>query len=83
VLDATLGFAQDARVAARLVARAVPSSASSRASARGAGRREPAPERTLSSAAIEVRHADSGELLRTMATGSVDVVFSIRCSAVR
>jgi len=75
VLDATLGFAQDARVAARLVGPAgsvlglessLPLVVLSDASLRR--------ERAGSSAAIEVRHADSNEVLRTMPDQSVDVV---------
>jgi len=75
VLDATLGFARDARVAARLVGpggsvlgveSSLPLVVLDDASLRR--------ERPASSAAIEVRHADSNEVLRTMPDGSVDVV---------
>lgn len=75
VLDATLGFAQDARVAARLVGPGgsvlgVESSLPLAVLADATLRRE-APK---SSARIEVRRADSGALLREMPAGSVDVV---------
>ena len=75
VLDATLGFGQDARVAARLVGPSgavlgVESKLALAVLADASLRRERAP----ASALIEVRHADSGGLLRTMAPGSVDVV---------
>jgi len=75
VLDATLGFAQDARVAARLVGPGgsvlgVEASLPLVVLADATLRREAAP----GSAPIEVRHADSSELLRTMPAGSVDVV---------
>jgi 16S rRNA (guanine1516-N2)-methyltransferase len=75
VLDATLGFAQDARVAARLVGPGgsvlgVESSQPLAVLADATLRREASP----ASARIEVRHADSGGLLRTMPPRSVDVV---------
>src|SRR5215469_4764096 len=71
VLDATLGFAQDARVAARLVGPGgsvlgVESSMPLAVLADASLRRE--------GSAIEVRHADSGEMLRGMPGASVDVV---------
>jgi len=71
VLDATLGFAQDARVAARLVGpggsvlgveASLPLAVLTDASLRREG------------STIEVRHADSGELLRASPSASVDVV---------
>ncbi|HVP60044.1 MAG TPA: class I SAM-dependent methyltransferase [Myxococcaceae bacterium] len=75
VLDATLGFAQDARVASRLVGpsgsvlgleSSLPLAVLADATLRreGSGSAEP----------IEVRHADSGAVLRSMPTRSVDVV---------
>jgi len=75
VLDATLGFAQDARVAARLVGPTgsilgLESRLPLAVLAEAALRRETRP----GSARIQVRHADSGGLLRTMPPGSVDVV---------
>jgi len=75
VLDATLGFAQDARVAARLVGPGgavlgVESSLPLAVFADATLRRES----PRASAAIEVRHAESGALLREMSAGSVDVV---------
>jgi 16S rRNA (guanine1516-N2)-methyltransferase len=75
VLDATLGFAQDARVAARLVGPGgsvlgVESSLPLAVLADATLRRE----RPAASAAIEVRHGDSGALLPEMPAGSVDVV---------
>jgi 16S rRNA (guanine1516-N2)-methyltransferase len=71
VLDATLGFAQDARVAARLVGPAgsvlgIESSMSLAVLADASLRRE--------GSAIEVRHADSSEVLRGLPAASVDVV---------
>jgi 16S rRNA (guanine1516-N2)-methyltransferase len=71
VLDATLGFAQDARVAARLVAPGgsvlgVESSMPLAVLADASLRRE--------GSAIEVRYAESGELIRGMPAASVDVV---------
>ena len=71
VLDATLGYAQDARVAARLVGPGglvlgVESSMPLAVLAEASLRRE--------GSAIEVRHADSGEVLRGMPAASVDVV---------
>ena len=71
VLDATLGFAQDARVAARLVAPGgavlgIESSLPLAVLAEACLRREGSP--------IEVRHADSGDVLRELPAGSVDVV---------
>lgn len=71
VLDATLGFAQDARVAARLVSPGgtvvgVESSMPLAVLADASLRRE--------GSAIEVRHADSGELLRGLPSASMDVV---------
>ncbi|HEY1416241.1 MAG TPA: protein-L-isoD(D-D) O-methyltransferase, partial [Myxococcaceae bacterium] len=67
VLDATLGFAQDARVAARLVAPGgsvlgVESSMPLAVLADASLRRE--------RSAIDVRHAESGELLRGMPAAS-------------
>jgi SAM-dependent methyltransferase len=71
VLDATLGFAQDARVAARLVGpggsvlgveSSLPLAVLGEASLRREG------------SAIEVRHADSGDVLQGLPTASVDVV---------
>ena len=75
VLDATLGFAQDARVAARLVGPTgsvvgIESSLPLAVLADAALRRQAWP----GSARIEVRHADSGEVLRQSPSGSVDVV---------
>ncbi|HET9035472.1 MAG TPA: class I SAM-dependent methyltransferase [Myxococcaceae bacterium] len=71
VLDATLGFAQDARVASRLVGAGgsvlgVESSLPLAVLADASLRRE--------GTAIEVRHADSGEVLRGLPPASVDVV---------
>jgi len=75
VLDATLGFAQDARVAARLVApggsvlgieSSLPLAVLADATLRREGSTPGAP--------IEVRHGDSGAVLREMPAGSVDVV---------
>jgi 16S rRNA (guanine1516-N2)-methyltransferase len=71
VLDATLGFAQDARVAERLVAPGgsvlgVESSLPLAVLADASLRRE--------GSAIEVRHGESGEVLRGLPQGSVDVV---------
>jgi hypothetical protein len=75
VLDATLGFAQDARVAARLVGPSghvlgveskLPLAVFADATLR--------PEQASAGAPIEVRHADSGGLLRTTESRSVDVV---------
>ena len=75
VLDATLGFAQDARVAARLVGPGgsvlgVESSLPLAVFADATLRRESSP----ASAGIEVRQGDSGALLREMPAGSVDAV---------
>lgn len=75
ILDATLGFAQDARVAARLVAPGgsvlgIESSLPLAVLADATLRRE----RSTSGAPIEVRHGDSGAVLRAMPPGSVDVV---------
>jgi 16S rRNA (guanine1516-N2)-methyltransferase len=75
VLDATLGFAQDARVAARLVGPGgsvlgVESSLPLAVLAEATLRRESTP----ASARIEIRHADSSALLREMPSGSADVV---------
>lgn len=76
VFDATLGFAQDARVAARLVGpggavlgveSSLPLAVLSDATLRREGS-------IAASAPIEVRHADSGAVLRAMLPGSVDVV---------
>jgi SAM-dependent methyltransferase len=76
VLDATLGFAQDARVAARLVGpggavlgveASLPLAVLTDATLRREGS-------AAASAPIEVRHADSDVLLRAMPAGSVDVV---------
>lgn len=75
VLDATLGFAQDARVAARLVGPSgaligIESSLPLAVLADATLRREgPA-----SSAPIEVQHGDSSAVLRAMPARSVDVV---------
>jgi 16S rRNA (guanine1516-N2)-methyltransferase len=71
VLDATLGFAQDARVAARLVGRGgsvvgVESTMALAVLADASLRRE--------GSTIEVRHADSADVLRGMPAASVDVV---------
>jgi hypothetical protein len=71
VLDATLGFAQDARVAARLVGPAgsvvgLESSLPLAVLADASLRRE--------GSTIEVRHADSAEALRGLPAASVDVV---------
>jgi 16S rRNA (guanine1516-N2)-methyltransferase len=71
VLDATLGFAQDARVAARLVGPdgsvlGIESSMPLAVLADASLRRE--------GSAVEVRHADSGEVLRGLPAASVDVV---------
>ena len=71
VLDATLGFAQDARVAARLVGPGgsvlgIESSLPLAVLADASLRRE--------RSAIEVRHADSAEVLRGLPPASVDVV---------
>ena len=75
VLDATLGFAQDARVAARLVGpggsvlgveSSLPLAVLSDASLHREG--------PAGAARIEIRHADSGPLLRTLPSGSVEVV---------
>lgn len=76
VLDATLGFAQDARVAARLVGASgsvvgIESSLPLAVLAEATLRREGSP---ASSAPIEVRHADSGAVLRAMPSTSVEVV---------
>jgi len=75
VLDATLGLAQDARVAARLVGSGglvlgVESSLPLAVFADATIRRESMPE----SARIEVRHAESSALLAEMPARSVDVV---------
>jgi 16S rRNA (guanine1516-N2)-methyltransferase len=75
VLDATLGFAQDARVVARLVGSSgavlgIESSLALAVLADATLRREG----SGSGAAIEVRHGDSGTVLRGMPSGSVDVV---------
>lgn len=76
VLDATLGFAQDARVVARLVGpggavlgveSSLPLAVLSDATLRREGS-------IAASAPIEVRHADSGLVLRAMLPRSVDVV---------
>ncbi len=71
VLDATLGFAQDARVAARLVGPGgsvvgVESSLPLAVLSDATLRREGSP--------IEVRHGDSGEVLRGLPAASVDIV---------
>ena len=77
VLDCTLGFAQDARVAARLVgpAGSVVGLEASLPLAVLAAKGDVAP-RALDarSAAIEVRHADARTVLRGMPAGSFDVV---------
>ena len=75
VLDATLGFAQDARVAARLVAPGgsvlgIESSLPLAVLADASLRREGSQGR----ARIEVRHADSSEVLRELGPARVDVV---------
>ena len=75
VLDATLGFAQDARVAARLVGPrglvlGIEASLPLAVFADATIRRESMP----GSARIEVRHAESSALLAEMPSGSVDVV---------
>lgn len=76
VLDATLGFAQDARVAARLVGPSgsvlgIESSLPLAVLADAALRREGPDARA---ATIEVQHADSSVVLRAMQARSVDVV---------
>jgi hypothetical protein len=75
VVDATLGFAQDARVAAHLVGAGgsvlgIESSLPLAVLADATLRRESSPV----SARIEVRHGDSGALLQEMPAGSADVV---------
>jgi 16S rRNA (guanine1516-N2)-methyltransferase len=75
VLDATLGFAQDARVAARLVGSegkvlGIESSLPLAVLAEASLQRERSP----GSARIEVKHGDSGLLLRELPSGSFDVV---------
>ena len=75
VLDATLGFAQDARVAARLVGPGgrvlgLESSLPLAVFADATIRRESTP----ASAHIEVRHAESSSVLGEMLAGSMDVV---------
>ncbi|MGZ3444062.1 MAG: class I SAM-dependent methyltransferase [Myxococcaceae bacterium] len=75
VLDATLGFAQDARVAARLVGPSgallgIESSLPLAVLADATLRREG----STASAPIEVQRGDSGAVLRAMPASSVDVV---------
>jgi 16S rRNA (guanine1516-N2)-methyltransferase len=75
VLDATLGFGQDARVAARLVGPegrvlGVEASLPLAVLAEASMRRETRPR----SAPIEVEHGDSGVRLRALPSGAFDVV---------